>query len=332
MDAILRLYSLFSRLVSGIKNFLYDRGVFKPVAAPLPVISVGNISLGGTGKTPLTLEILSWLAARGRRPALVSRGYRGRWEKIGGVVSDGRRVYGSWQDAGDEPFMAARALPGAGVFVGRNRLASCLKARAMGFDVAVLDDGFQHRRLGRDLDIVVYSPAERAVLRESATGLGRAGLILVEKAELAEARIAGLPAPPPDHALAYEIVARGLHALGSDTPVSPDGLRGRPIVAFCGIARPGRFRRLLESRDIKPDAFVAFPDHHTYPRTSIEKVLRAARAAGAGAAVTTAKDAVKLAGRLPLFSGLAVYVLEIGLSITPAFFDRLEAALGLPRT
>ncbi len=331
MDFLLRLYSLVSRLVSGLKNLLYDRGIFKPEIAPLPVISVGNISLGGTGKTPLAIEVSAWLAASGRRPALVSRGYRGRWEKGGGVISDGTRTNGTWQDGGDEPLMAAGALPGAGVFVGKNRLASCLKAREMGFDVAVLDDGFQHRRLGRDLDIVLYSPSGKAALRESAAGLKRAGVILVEKEELADARDIGLPsgsvAPLP-----YEVEARGFHLAGSKEPVPAEALRGGPLLAFCGIARPGRFLRLLGSQGLEPANFLTFPDHHTYPRASIEKIGRAARAAGASAAVTTAKDAVKLAAWSSIFAGCPLYVLEIGLALDPRFFERLESALRrLPR-
>lgn len=326
MNLILRLYSLISRFVTGLKNLLYDRGILQPEIAPLPVISVGNISLGGTGKTPLAIEVIAWLAARGRRPALVSRGYRGRWEKKGGMISDGTRTTGTWRDGGDEPFMAAGALPGAGVFVGKNRLASCVSARELGFDVAVLDDGFQHRRLGRDLDIVLYSPSERAVLRESAAGLRRAGVILVEKEELAAGRDIGIP-PGSSVPLPYEAVARGFHFAGSKDPARVEDLRGRPILAFCGIARPGRFLRLLGSQGIQPVSSMTFPDHHAYPRTSVEKVLRAARAAGASAAVTTAKDAVKLADWSALFADLPVYVLEIGLAIDPLFFERLEAAL-----
>ena len=110
------------------------------------------------------------------------------------MISDGKRITGTWRDGGDEPFMAAGVLPGAGVFVGKNRLASCLKARELGFDVAILDDGFQHRRLARDLDIVLYSPSETAALRESASGLRRAGVVLVDKEVLADGRASASPA------------------------------------------------------------------------------------------------------------------------------------------
>ena len=326
MNLLLRLYSFASRLVSGLKNLLYDRGIRKPEIAPLPVISIGNIGLGGTGKTPLAIEVIAWLAARGRRPALVSRGYRGRWEKKGGMISDGTRITGTWRDGGDEPFMAAVALPGAGVFVGKNRLASSVRARQMGFDVAVLDDGFQHRRIGRDLDIVLYSPSKRAALRESIAGLRRAGIILVEKAELGEGGNIGFPSGSAAP-LTYEVEARGFHLAGAKDFIRVEDLRGRPVIAFFGIARPDRFLRLLGSQGIKPVSFLAFPDHHAYPRASIEKILRAARAARAAGAVTTAKDAVKLANGSALFADFPVYVLEIRLAIDPRFFGRLETAL-----
>ena len=155
MKVALLVYSFFSRPLSRIKNSLYDRGVLKPRRAPLPVISVGNISLGGTEKTPLAMELLSQLVALGRRPALISRGYKGRWEKRGGVLSDGRAILGTWQDGGDEPYLIARSFPTVGVYVGKERLTSCRRAAEAGFDIAVLDDGFQHRRLARDLDIVL---------------------------------------------------------------------------------------------------------------------------------------------------------------------------------
>src|SRR4030042_1951907 len=142
MKLALLVYSFFSRRLSRIKNFLYDRGVFKPRRAPLPVISVGNISLGGTEKTPLAMELLSGLLALGRRPALISRGYKGRWEKTGGVLSDGRSILGTWQDAGDEPCLIARSFPAVGVYVGKNRLTSCRRAAGAGVDIAGLDDGF----------------------------------------------------------------------------------------------------------------------------------------------------------------------------------------------
>ena len=327
MEAVLRLYSFVSRCGSSVKNFLYDRNLRRPSRAPLPVISVGNISLGGTGKTPLAIELLSWLAARGRRPALVSRGYRGRWEKSGGTFSDGRSILGTWREGGDEPAMIAAALPRAGVFVGRDRLVSCRKARELGFDTAVLDDGFQHRRVARDFDIVIYSPSPRVPLRESPAGLRRADVIAVE-AHAADPD--GTLSPPADAAgaiVSYSVASRGFRDTATGEPLPASALRGERLVAFCGIARPERFRDRLSGEGLEIGAFLAFPDHHAYPEASLAKILAAAQAHGARRAVTTAKDAVKLADRLDFLGALDVAVLEIGLKIDPRLFTLLEAAL-----
>jgi tetraacyldisaccharide 4'-kinase len=328
MKAILRLYSLASRSASGLKNLLYGRGILKPRRASLPVISIGNISLGGAGKTPLALEVLAWLATRGRRPALVSRGYRGRWEKRGGTLSDGRRIMGTWQEGGDEPAMAAKALPGVGVFVGADRLASCRRASELGFDTVVLDDGFQHRCLARDVDIVIYSPSGTEALRESPSGLSRADVILVEREEMSRCRGLRLPPGAPSPPVPYAVATRGFRDARTGEPVSAGELRGERLLAFCGIARPERFYRQLEAEGLEAVSFLTFPDHHAYPGASIDKIRAAARAAGARAAVTTAKDAVKLADRPGLLDDLRLRVLEIGLEIDPPFFSLLEAALG----
>jgi tetraacyldisaccharide 4'-kinase len=327
MEALLRLYSLVSLFGSGVKNFLYQKGLLAARRAPLAVVSVGNIGLGGTGKTPLAIELLGWLAANGRRPALVSRGYRGRWEHRGGTLSDGRRLLGTWQDGGDEPYMIAKALPDVGVFVGRDRLASCRTAGELGFDAAVLDDGFQHRRLARDLDIVVYSPTWRGALRESPSGLRRADVILVERREMPSCGGIELPpgAPSP---VPYDVVSRGFRDAASGQPVPADDLRGERLLAFCGIARPGRFREQLRTEGVEVVSFLTFPDHYAYPETSIGKVMGAARSAGARTAVTTAKDAVKLVDRNGPLRHLRVIVLEIGLEIDPLFFTLLEGRLG----
>ena len=170
MKLALLAFSPISRLACRTKDVLYRHGILKARKAPLPTISVGNLSFGGTEKTPLAMELIAHLVRMGHRPAFVSRGYRGSWERTGGILSDGTALLGTWKEGGDEPFMVAKRFPKAGVFVGKDRLASCLKAREMGFTAIVLDDAFQHRRLARDLDIVLVNPAEARPLREGARG------------------------------------------------------------------------------------------------------------------------------------------------------------------
>jgi len=327
MKLALAVFSLFSRFVSLIKNFLYDRRLIEPSRAPIPVISVGNISLGGTEKTPLAMEIISRLSALGRRPALVSRGYKGRWEKRGGVLSDGRAILGTWQDGGDEPYLVARTFPAVGVYIGKDRLTSCRRAAEAGFDIAVLDDGFQHRRLTRDLDIVLYSSEEKVALREPLSALGRSDILLVKAGDERNSVIGRLGDKWAGGFFTYSVMIRRASDLrtGEQTPV--ENLAGRRLLAFCGIARPGRFARTLREAGLRVVSFLPFPDHHPYPPASREKIIRAGRSRGADALITTGKDAVKLTDSIEKWGDTPVYVLEIGLTIEPGFDNSWRAFL-----
>jgi tetraacyldisaccharide 4'-kinase len=326
MKPALLVFSFFSRFFSRIKNFGYDRRLLRPRRPPLPVVSVGNISLGGTGKTPLARELLGRLASQGRRPALISRGYKGRWEKRGGVLSDGRTILGTWQDGGDEPYLVARALPGVGVYVGKDRLASCREAARAGFDIAVLDDGFQHRRLARDLDIVLYSPREKIALREPRSAASRSDILLVKDDEQEDRAIERLRRRGGS-IFSYAVVVRGLSDLWTGGSMPLESARNMGFVAFCGIARPARFEETLRRARLEVLSFLPFPDHHPYPSASREKILRAFRRRGAHGLITTEKDAVKLAGREEEWGRVPVFVLEIGLAIEPSFERRWGAFL-----
>jgi len=321
MNVFLLLYSLASRAHGRIRDLVYRAGWKKPVRSPLPVVSVGNIVLGGSGKTPLVMELLAALAARGRRPAVVTRGYRGAWEKKGGVLSDGKTLRGSWREGGDEPFLIARAFPNTGVYVGRDRLTSCRRAAEDGFDVVVLDDGFQRRGLARDLDIVLHDPSERSVLRESPSALGRADCVLIGRGADDKARRRTLRWAAGKPVLEYEVVPRFLVDLRTGHEHSPTALAGRRVLAFCGLARPARFRTLLERLGIEVVAFLPFSDHHVYPPGSRRTIEAAFASSGAEAAVTTAKDAVKLDAGRAFLDGTLLYFLQIGLELDPRLMD-----------
>ena len=332
MKLALTVFSFFSRFASRIKNFLYDRGLLRPRRAPIPVISVGNLSLGGTEKTPLAMELLSRLIALGRRPALVSRGYRGRWERSGGVVSDGRAVFGTWEDGGDEPYLVARTIPGAGVFVGKSRLTSCRRAAEAGFDIAVLDDGFQHRRLARDLDILLFSPKEKVAWREPLSSFRRSDILLVKAAEEKVQRLEKGRRTFSGDVFTYAVAVRGIIDLRSGERVSVETLAQTKFLAFCGIAHPKRFEETLRRAGLTVVSFLPFPDHNPYRAGSLEKIGRVLSATGASALITTAKDAVKVAGRAGELGDAPLYVLDIGLNIEPGFDDCWRAFLGQGRT
>jgi len=294
------------------------------VRAPLPVVSVGNISFGGTEKTPLAIDLLSRLRELGLKPALVSRGYKGGWERAGGVVSDGHGLRTDWREAGDEPALVGRKVPGAGVFVGKRRLDSCRKAHELGFRVAVLDDGFQHRRLHRDLDIVLVNPAGRPVLREPLSSLARADLVLVRNGRGAERIGRFLTA---DKILAYRVRPDGYARPGANETLPSEFGRGKRVFAFCGIARPERFFELLEQSGALIRGRRALPDHCAYPPRSRRRLRAEFEASGAELAVTTEKDAIKLDPPGEFLAGFPIYALKIKTEAAAPFYERVQAAL-----
>jgi tetraacyldisaccharide 4'-kinase len=309
MRVLIDAYSRVSRSVCARKAARYDSGRKSARRAPLPVVSVGNLTLGGSGKTPLVMELIDRLLGRGFRPALVTRGYRGSWERTGGVLSDGRRFFGGWREGGDEPMMVARRYPEAGVFVGRRRLPSCLKAEAMGFDVCLLDDAFQHLEIARDLDIVIHDPRSREPLRENESALSRADILLIPGGLDPGTISAYRKRFPRLDIFEYAVKPRGFE---------PPPLPGQRILAFAGIARPERFFVLLDTLGIAPVGRLAFPDHYTYP--AAERRLKA------DALVTTEKDAVKFGPDGLRFQGFPLHVLHIGLDLPPLFYDRVVTA------
>jgi tetraacyldisaccharide 4'-kinase len=323
----LALYSVSSRAVCGLKSGLVRRKILKPRQASIPVVSVGNLTLGGSEKTPLVMELISYVERLGFKPALVSRGYRGAWEKSGGILSDGKTVFGAWIQAGDEPVLVAHRFPKAGVFVGKNRRRSCQKALDLGFDVAILDDGFQHIKLARDLDIVLHDDRSPSAYREGFPALRRAD-ILLWKTGGRGARLDDIRRKCPGlDIFEYRIIPKGFWSLGSGQEISFEAIKGREIFAFCGIARPGRFFALLEESGLTLKARTSFPDHFSYPPHALSRLGAAYRESGAKALVTTEKDAVKLEDRDESFSQMPVYVLRIGLDLPAAFFDRVRDRL-----
>ncbi|MHB8055169.1 MAG: tetraacyldisaccharide 4'-kinase [Candidatus Aminicenantales bacterium] len=326
MRVLLRAYSLVSRPVCAWKAARVAAGRKTAQLAPIPVISLGNLTLGGSGKTPLAAELIMHFLARGRHPALVTRGYRGSWERRGGVLSDGRSVFGGPREAGDEPAMIARRFPEAGVFVGRHRYLSCLKAEALGFDLCILDDGFQHLSLARDLDIVLHDPESREPLRESESALARAAILLLPREKNAGSVPGYQHRFPGLKICEYEVAPREIDFGGAAPPAPPDRLKGKRILAFAGIARPDRFFDLLKSLGATVVARLAFPDHYSYPSAGIARISAAVSRHRPEMVLTTEKDAVKLGAVDRTFGGLSLAVLRIGLDLPPDFYARVEAA------
>jgi tetraacyldisaccharide 4'-kinase len=326
MKPFLLFFSLLHRSWCRIKNWLYKQEIVKTKRAPLPVISVGNISFGGSGKTPLVTHLMDFLFKKGYKPALITRGYRGRWEKKGGILSDGKRILGTWQDSGDEAFMVASNIPRAGVFIGKNRMLSCKKARDSGFELAVLDDGFQHIRLFRDMDIVLYDSREQISLREPVSSLRRAEIILLEKGLSNQEKESVKNSFPQSAIFEYSVESKGFFKAGKKEEEASQKFQGRRIIAFCGIARPERFLALLQNEAIHPVDFLTFSDHYSYPLHSLEKISRKFKKLNADSLITTEKDLVKIAHSDAL-QGIPVYYLKIEFRLDDEFYSMLSSFL-----
>ena len=279
------------------------------------MVSVGNLSVGGTGKTPLTLAIAEWLLAQGERPAILSRGYK-RADPVDGVVvvSDGVNVLADISRAGDEPLMLARALPRARVCVAEDRhLAGVVAERRLGATVHILDDGFQHVQLARDFDVLVTSPGEITEgrplpfgrLRESRDAAARADFVVVVDADADTARTEAWELGISGFAAARRRLgtpgAQGAQrAAGAPAPGAPGAL-GAPGLAVAGIGDPAQFFGMLRDAGYQLVETITFADHHPYDARDIARIAAAARGRGADVVLTTEKDAVRFEplGRLP---------------------------------
>jgi tetraacyldisaccharide 4'-kinase len=317
------IYSVVTRArISG-----YRRGWFSVSKLSAPVISVGNLTTGGTGKTPLVEWVCIAVAREtGKKACVLTRGYGRANPQSQVVVSDGNKLLASEREAGDEPYLLAQNLLGmAAVVSNPDRLAAGEWAiKNLGSEVFVLDDGFQHLRLARDLDIVTIDgtnpwgggtllPYGR--LREPRVGLSRADCIVVTRTEqvgdtvsLNESlqRFAG--AIPVFNS---RMMTSGIRGLNGES-VDNESLRGQPLAAFCGVGNPKSFFNQLRQEGYTPAFTRTFADHHNYSQADLNRLIKEAKDHGARGLMTTAKDALKLAS---LELELPCYVLEIKISI-----------------
>lgn len=285
----------------------YESGKARVSKPPVPVISIGNLSLGGTGKTPTVAWLAEKLTMNGRKPAVVSRGYGGRPKDVM-VVGDGKGSLMAAPPAADEAAMLARRYPGLLVLTGADRSFVANKAvEEFGADVVVLDDGFQHLSLHRDMDVVVLrgdSPfgngrvVPAGVLREPASALNRAGAVLVtgECRGRTREKIQSLIPDVPIFNGSLEPDAL-LDSRGEKTG-SPDELKGARVVAVSGLGNPHGFEKMLESLDAEVIVHHEYPDHANYALADGVRIASSLQKSGADFILTTEKDAVKLSSLL----------------------------------
>ncbi|MDT5156279.1 MAG: tetraacyldisaccharide 4-kinase [Acidobacteriota bacterium] len=340
---------------------LYRYGLLKTETAGVPVISVGNLTTGGTGKTPLVEWVARAVKREGLRACVLTRGYGRADESVRVVASDGVRVLAEVGECGDEPrLLAERLLGTASVVCDRDRVAAARWAREnLGAEVFILDDGFQHLRMGRDLDVVTLDASApwsgghmlpRGRLREPVSGLRRADCVVITRAELAadlEALRAEVSRLCDERVavLVSRVRTRGLMPLGAagagleDAGVSleEDELikvesRGveQPVAAFCAVGNPRAFFEHLRRDGFELCHTRAFPDHHAYTASDVEAIAREAVRCGARSLLTTAKDAVKLRGR---DFALPCYVVETVLEFEDEgrLLDLIRNASGVGR-
>jgi len=284
--------------VVGARNALYDRRWFHTHSLQGPVVSVGNVSAGGSGKTPFVILLGELLKARGIRFDVLSRGY-GRRTRGALLVDPG----GLSRDFGDEPLLITRRLQ-APVVVGEDRYEAGRFAEArFGPQMHLLDDGFQHRRLARDFDIVLVTP-EDARDRLLPAGRLREPLRSLQRAD---AVVLASGASPESFPLGGQMVWRVRRGIVAQN------IPSRPIV-FCGIARPQNFLLQLRTAGIDPVAEALFRDHHAYTEKDIRDLLQLRQRSEGGGFVTTEKDAVNLGGYLAALSLLAVVPVKMELA------------------
>ncbi|MBU1356924.1 MAG: tetraacyldisaccharide 4'-kinase [Candidatus Edwardsbacteria bacterium] len=323
-------FSLLYFLVYQLRRAGYRTGLFKTHKSRLPVICVGNLTAGGTGKTPFCIMLAGELQALGFKPAILSRGYKRVGDKGSEIIaiSDWQKLLAGPDESGDEPFlMAKKLLSKAIVIVGKNRNRASELAAAAGADVIIMDDGFQHWKLSRDLDIVLLDgrrplgngwllPAGR--LREPAPALKRAGVIIASRCGNKE-DCEGIKRLKKKHHLnqpVFYCVHRAVKLRPLDHQTEKNAVKltaGSRMLLFSGIARPDSFQNSVKALGYEISDHIIFGDHHSYNRPDLERISQAA--GNCEAVVTTEKDAVKLpAGWSP---GKPLLALEIDISFRP---------------
>lgn len=333
------------RMGVALRTAAYRRGWLKTRRLNRPVVSVGNLSVGGTGKTPFVAFLAELLMKRGWKPGILTRGYgRRKGAKLVPIAQGDRRAPDP-REVGDEPALLARKLPEVPIVVGADRFrAGLLAEEKFGVNVHILDDGFQHLALARDVDIVLLDSTQElsddALLpagrwREPLSALNRAHLVVITRTELAD--------PQPleirlGDAKSRASIFRCLTTLKDLVDVASGKIASRESVgaarvhAFCGIGNPDAFFRNVEQWGFAVVATASFPDHHVFEPSDVSRLVAKAREASAKALITTEKDALNLPAvektEMPLWACVVQSEVHGANAFAEALFERLEAAKG----
>ncbi len=330
LNPLLFLLCLLSLLYSGIiwlRNRMYDLGLFKTKRLGCKVISVGNITVGGTGKTPLVIMLANFLRERGYRPAVLSRGYGGENRNHINLVSDGSYLLAGHGESGDEPVLIAKSARQVPVITGPKRyLTGKYAMDHLGADTLIMDDAFQHRSLFRDIDIVLLDGKRPfgngfllpgGHLRESRKALKRADAVVLTETEQKEGIKPADIKYLPGKRLPAVPIFRGYHRPkdlvkgGSDEIYPLEYLKGKKVCAFAGIARPESFKKTIKSLGGEVVAFITFPDHHRYTTGELREIEKTSLNCQSEVTITTEKDGIKLIGFPDFFHNIFLLGIEM---------------------
>ncbi|MEE8185094.1 MAG: tetraacyldisaccharide 4'-kinase [Thermodesulfobacteriota bacterium] len=331
----LYLLSLLYGLAIRVRFFLYSSGILHARKLPCKVISIGNITVGGSGKTPMAIFMAEYLANRGLRTAIVSRGYGGSLKGGEAIVSDGSNILLGPKEAGDEPYLMAKKLRDVIVAVGANRykigsdIINRFKTQCI-----ILDDGFQHIRLKREMDILLIDSARgfgnsylipRGILREPLDGIGRADVLMIKNNNKKDLYL-GAKVPT----ISFHYRPTRLEGLDGESKMDISVLKRKRVFAMAGIANPEAFIKTLKDTGAEVISTLFYPDHHWYSLHDLkdikEKIKR--MQGGVELVVTTEKDMARLR-HLP-DPGINIYAVGVELIIEDlaAFQDVLAPLVG----
>ena len=359
---LLYLFSLVYEQLVNIKLLTYKLGIIGKDKLSCYVISLGNITVGGTGKTPTAQRLARDIRDMGYRVVILNRGYRAKWHGKVGIVSDGKTLQMDAAEAGDEAYMLAKHLPNVPVLIGAERAVTGRYAiEHFGAEVAILDDGYQHWQLIRDMDILLVDAVNvfgnghllpRGTLRESMSHISRADVCLITKVDQAEA---GAVSNIQETVHKYNADAKIVESIHqprcliplaewfidlSSEGISVENISGKTIMAVSAIGNPASFERTLRDLGATIIESIRYPDHHEYTVKEMQDVLQQADALGAESIVITEKDAVKIPGEFAKTSwSIPIFVIcvEVKFQVGGEEFQqelkrRLSEKLGNPKS
>ena len=336
---VLRFFSYLYEFGVCSKLWLYNVGFFKQTKLDCCVISIGNITVGGTGKTPTAQKVAAMIKSMGYNVVILNRGYRSHWDKELGVVSDGKKIFMTAYEAGDEAYLMAKTLPGIPVIIGKNRaVTGQFAVDKMKAEVIIMDDGYQHWHLYRDLDVVLVDTYNmfgngcllpRGTLREPLKHLDRAGLFLLTKtdqsSQFSRINLRKNLAKYNDRAPVIESIHhpknfveiadwyKGIH----ENTLELSELEGKKVMVFSAIGNPSSFEQTLAGIGLDILEAIRYPDHHDYGMLEMQYISERAASKEAVALITTGKDAVKIPTEFIYFNrDLPLYILNMDIMIT----------------